>query len=101
MDVSAQSFWFKADGSQQLVINLRPLNKFIIDRHFKMESVRSIRGLVQRGDWLLKLDLKDAYQRTSNTSSSPRRGAYGNSRPSPSASAVLKPVLVTLRKLAI
>ena len=26
-----------------------------------MESIRTVKGLIKQGDWLLKLDLKDAY----------------------------------------
>ena len=51
----------KADGSWRPVLNLKPLNRFVISPHFKMESVRSVKNLVQPGDWLIKLDLKDAY----------------------------------------
>ena len=51
----------KSDGSWRLVINLKALNKFVITRHFKMESVRAVKGIMQEGDWMIKLDLKDAY----------------------------------------
>ena len=51
----------KADGSWRPVINLQALNKHVITRHFKMESIRTARGLIHQGEWLLKLDLKDAY----------------------------------------
>lgn len=51
----------KTDGSWRPVINLRALNKHVVTHHFKMESIRTIKGLMQQGDWLLKLDLKDAY----------------------------------------
>ena len=51
----------KSDGSWRPVVNLKPLNEHIISRHFKMESVRTAKSLLQRDDWLVKLDLKDAY----------------------------------------
>ena len=51
----------KSDGSWRPVINLKALNKYVVTRHFKMESVRTVKGLMQKGDWLVKLDLKDAY----------------------------------------
>ena len=51
----------KADGAWRPVIDLKALNRFVACPHFKMESIRTIRGLVSQGDWLLKLDLKDAY----------------------------------------
>ena len=51
----------KSDGSWRPMVNLKPLNEHIISRHFKMESVRTAKSLLQREDWLVKLDLKDAY----------------------------------------
>ena len=41
--------------------NLKPLNKFIRYEHFKMEGLDSVRFLLQKGDYMIKLDLKDAY----------------------------------------
>lgn len=51
----------KSDGSWRPVINLKLLDTFIAAQHFKMESIRTVKDLIQQGDWLLKLDLKDAY----------------------------------------
>ena len=51
----------KPDGSWRPVINLKSLNSYVVTRHFKMESIRTAKGLMQSGDWLVKLDLKDAY----------------------------------------
>ena len=51
----------KSDGTWRPVINLKSLNRHVIAPHFKMESIRTIKSLMQKGDWLLKLDLKDAY----------------------------------------
>ena len=51
----------KSDGSWRPVINLKSLNRYVITHHFKMESIRTVKGLMQRGDRLIKLDLKDAY----------------------------------------
>ncbi|KAK0404354.1 hypothetical protein QR680_017418 [Steinernema hermaphroditum] len=51
----------KKDGGNRPVINLRPLNKFIRARHFKMESISMLRSLLLPDDWLAKLDMKDAY----------------------------------------
>ena len=42
-------------------MNFKLLNHFVVSPYFKMESVRSVKNLVQPGDWLIKLDLKDAY----------------------------------------
>jgi hypothetical protein len=43
------------------IVNLKPLNKFIVYEHFKMENLETVRYLVREGDWFVKLDLKDAY----------------------------------------
>jgi hypothetical protein len=51
----------KSDGSWRPVINLKALNKFVITWHFKMESVRTVKGIIQKKDWMIKLDMKDAY----------------------------------------
>ena len=39
------------------VINLKALNFW----HFKMEGIHTLREIVAEGEWLAKLDLKDAY----------------------------------------
>ena len=51
----------KANSSWRPVINLKCLNQHILARHFKMESIRIAKGLFRRGDWMIELDLKDAY----------------------------------------
>jgi len=51
----------KKDGSARLVINLRPLNQFIHQIHFKMESLAMIQDLLREEDWMASIDLKDAY----------------------------------------
>jgi hypothetical protein len=43
------------------ILNLKPLNRFIIKQSFKMESLRTVKKAVQVGDWLVSIDLKDAY----------------------------------------
>ena len=37
-----------------------PLNRFLPRVHFKMEGVHVVRDLLQRGDWVCRIDLKDA-----------------------------------------
>ena len=51
----------KSDGAWHPVINLQALSQHITKRHFKMESTKSVQGLIQKEDWLAKLDLRDAY----------------------------------------
>ena len=43
------------------VINLRPLNNFLRHEHFKMEGIHVVKDLLRQGDWLTRIDLKDAY----------------------------------------
>ena len=51
----------KRDGGWRPIINLRKLNSYIHTPHFKMENIFSLRDILKKGDWLAKLDLKDAY----------------------------------------
>jgi len=52
----------KKDGvlaHTDLVINLRPLNQFMRNKHFKMENLGMMRDLLRQGDWIASIDLKD------------------------------------------
>lgn len=51
----------KKDGGWRPVVNLKGLNNFLRIDHFKMESIASLRDVVQREDYMGRLDLKDAY----------------------------------------
>lgn len=51
----------KKDGSFRPVVNLRPLNRFMENVHFKMESLGMMRDLLENDDWMASIDLKDAY----------------------------------------
>jgi len=43
------------------VLNLRPLNKFIPRRAFKMETMVQVCRMVKKGDWMTSIDLQDAF----------------------------------------
>ena len=43
------------------VINLKALNQFVYPQHFKMKGIHTVRDLMQPGDWMTKIDLKDMY----------------------------------------
>jgi len=43
------------------VINLKRLNQWVETPHFKMEGIPTLRDLLRQGDWMVKVDLKDAY----------------------------------------
>ena len=51
----------KKDGGLRPVINLKKLNEFIAPHHFKMEGIHTLKDLLRKGDWMTKVDLKDAY----------------------------------------
>ena len=54
------SLW-KKGGKQRPVIYLKALNSFMCSEHFKMEVLHILPDLIQSGDYMIKLDLKDAY----------------------------------------
>lgn len=43
------------------VINLRSLNALVCHRHFKMEGINLFRDTLLQGDFMVKINLKDAY----------------------------------------
>ena len=51
----------KRDGGNRPVVNLRYLNQFILYQHFKMEGLFCLRKILQEGDYMCKMDMKDAY----------------------------------------
>ena len=51
----------KKDGGNRPVINLKNLNGFVDHQRFKMEDISTLKDLIQPNDWMIKLDLKDAY----------------------------------------
>ncbi|KAK6011055.1 reverse transcriptase [Ostertagia ostertagi] len=51
----------KKDGSTRPIINLKPLNAFLEIPHFKMENLHSVSDVAYKGDFLAKIDMRDAY----------------------------------------
>ena len=51
----------KNSDNRRVILNLKVLNSFIIKIKFKLEGYNTIIGLIQRGDFLVSIDLKDAY----------------------------------------
>ena len=51
----------KAGGQWCPVINLKALNHFVMAPNFKIELMKTVKCLIQKDDWLTKLDLKNAY----------------------------------------
>ena len=51
----------KKGGGMRPVIDLSSLNNFVESQHFQMENLSSIKTLLKQGDFMTKLNLKDAY----------------------------------------
>ena len=51
----------KKNGGNGPAINLKNLNKFILQEHFKMESLHCLKLFLEQDDLLCKIDLKEAY----------------------------------------
>lgn len=51
----------KPDGSVRPILDLKGLNKFLCVKHFRMESVQTVAAVLQSGEFLASIDLKDAY----------------------------------------
>ena len=51
----------KKDGGHRPIINLKRVNQFIPHHHFKMEGIHMLKDLLKQGDFMAKIDVKDAY----------------------------------------
>ena len=51
----------KKDGGHRPIINLKQLNAFIPYAKFKMETLKNVKGVIKQNDFMVKIDLKDAY----------------------------------------
>ena len=51
----------KKSGGYRSIINLKNINQHIHYSHFKMEVLDIVKSLLKNGDWMAKLDLRDAY----------------------------------------
>lgn len=51
----------KPNGGKRFILNLKPLNKFIQNFHFKMEDHRTATKMITKGGFLATIDLKEAY----------------------------------------
>ena len=51
----------KASGSWRPIIDLSTLNDYITSSHFHMETPQSVLCSIRSGDWMISLDLQDAY----------------------------------------
>ena len=51
----------KTSGSWHLVIDLSTLNHFVDVSHFQMETIQSVLLSIHPGDWMVSIDLREAY----------------------------------------
>ena len=51
----------KASGSWRPIIDLSTLNDYVSSSHFHMETPQSVLRSIRQGDWMVSLDLQDAY----------------------------------------
>ena len=51
----------KRSGGLRPVINLKPLNQFLHLQTFKMEGLSDLKGLLEPNDFMITIDLSDAY----------------------------------------
>ena len=51
----------KPNGKFRPIIDLSTLNNYIVKRKFSMQTVASVLQSVRTGDWMISVDLKDAY----------------------------------------
>ncbi|XP_022806778.1 uncharacterized protein LOC111343852 [Stylophora pistillata] len=54
-------FIVKQTTKERPVFNLKNLNRFVDSQQFKIEGLEAVRKLIQSGDFIMKLDLQDAY----------------------------------------
>ena len=51
----------KQDKSHRMILNLKKLNKETNKIHFKMDTIYSIKNLISKGMYFVKIDISDAY----------------------------------------
>ena len=51
----------KKGGKWRPVLNLKSLNQYVSKAHFKLEDIRSLKDILHQGNFMAKLDLKEAY----------------------------------------
>ena len=51
----------KASGSWRPIMDLSTLNDYVTSSHFHMETPQSVLRSIRPGDWMVSLDLQDAY----------------------------------------
>ena len=51
----------KKGGGQRPVINLKPLNAYVVKKSFHMTTLKEVTQAIRKDDWSITIDLKDAF----------------------------------------
>jgi hypothetical protein len=51
----------KKTGDLRPVLSLKPLNQYVRQRHFKMDTLQQVCTTIQQGDYLTSVDLTDSF----------------------------------------
>jgi len=51
----------KKDGTKRFILNLKMLNLYVKEEHFKIEDLRTAKRLISKGDYFASIDLQEAY----------------------------------------
>jgi hypothetical protein len=51
----------KGSGGHRLIVDLRPLNEYLLPKHFTASGIRELLPSLRRGQWAARLDLSNAY----------------------------------------
>ena len=54
----------KKDGSYHMILNLKPLNKFIEYKKFKMPTIYNVIRMIRKSYKMISVDILDAYSHT-------------------------------------
>ncbi|KAG2200665.1 hypothetical protein INT47_005821 [Mucor saturninus] len=57
----SQFFTIKEPNKLRPILDCRIINQYLQCQHFKMEGVPALREILEDGDYMVKIDLKDAY----------------------------------------
>ena len=48
-------------GGKRTVFNIKKINRLVRYHHFKMEGIHALSDILRKGDFMVKIDLKDAF----------------------------------------
>lgn len=105
----------KKGGSWRKVLDCRPLNASAISEHFKMETLSMVRQVARKNDYMVKIDIQDAYlhvplhPQSKNLLAFASNGrayrynamAFGYNRAPRTFTKVLRPVVAFLREQGV